>query len=78
MDGSQKLPQRLLGTARDRLQAGAPIDVLALALAGWMRYTGGRDEQGQGIEVRDPLGADTCRGPTQAAQAMPNASSRPF
>ncbi len=55
MDGSQKLPQRLLSTARDRLQAGAPIDVLALALAGWMRYTGGRDEQGQAIEVRDPL-----------------------
>ncbi|WP_420346723.1 mannitol dehydrogenase family protein [Pelagibius sp.] len=55
MDGSQKLPQRLLGTARDRLEADAPIDVLALALAGWMRYAGGRDEQGQGIEVRDPL-----------------------
>ena len=28
MDGSQKLPQRLLGAIRDRLQAGAPIDVV--------------------------------------------------
>ena len=25
MDGSQKLPQRLLGTIRDRIAAGAPV-----------------------------------------------------
>ena len=29
MDGSQKLPQRLLGTVRDRLAAGAPLDASA-------------------------------------------------
>jgi fructuronate reductase len=55
MDGSQKLPQRLLGTIRDRLKAGAPIPRLALAVAGWMRYVTGRDEQGREIDVRDPL-----------------------
>lgn len=55
MDGSQKLPQRLLGTIRDRLKAGASIDLLALAVAAWMRYVSGRDESGQAIDVRDPL-----------------------
>ena len=55
MDGSQKLPQRLLGTARDRLAAGAPIPRLALAVAGWMRYVTGIDEHGRPIDVRDPL-----------------------
>jgi fructuronate reductase len=55
MDGSQKLPQRLLGTIRDRLAAGQPFDRLALGVAAWMRYVGGVDEQGQPIDVRDPL-----------------------
>jgi fructuronate reductase len=55
MDGSQKLPQRLLGTIRDRLESGAPIDRLALGVAAWMRYVTGRDERGQPIDVRDPF-----------------------
>ncbi len=55
MDGSQKLPQRLLGTIRDRLQEGAPIDALALGIAAWMRYVTGIDEKGRPIDVRDPM-----------------------
>ena len=54
-DGSQKLPQRLLGTVRDRLRDGRPIVRLALGVAGWMRYATGRDEAGRPIEVRDPM-----------------------
>jgi fructuronate reductase len=57
MDGSQKLPQRLLGTVRDRLRRDAPIRRLALGVAAWMRYVAGVDEKGQPIDVRDPLGA---------------------
>lgn len=57
MDGSQKLPQRLLGTARDRLGDGAPLGLVALGVAGWMRYVTGIDEAGQPIEVKDPLAA---------------------
>jgi fructuronate reductase len=57
MDGSQKLPQRLLGSIRDRLAAGAPIDRLVMGVAGWMRYVTGIDEQGKPIDVRDPLAA---------------------
>jgi fructuronate reductase len=55
MDGSQKLPQRLLGTITERLADGRPIPCLALAVAAWMRYVGGRDEAGQPIDVVDPL-----------------------
>lgn len=57
MDGSQKLPQRLLGSIRDRLAAGTPIDRLVMGVAGWMRYVTGTDEEGKPIDVRDPLSA---------------------
>ncbi|WFU51639.1 mannitol dehydrogenase family protein [Sinorhizobium terangae] len=55
MDGSQKLPQRLLGTIRDRIAAKSSYDRLALGVAAWMRYARGIDEKGNGIDVRDPL-----------------------
>ena len=55
MDGSQKLPQRLLGTVEANLAAGRPIDGLALAVAAWMRYVGGVGLDGAPIDVRDPL-----------------------
>lgn len=55
MDGSQKLPQRILGPVRDRLAWGLPIDRHALVVAGWMRYATGIDERGRPIDVRDPL-----------------------
>jgi fructuronate reductase len=38
MDGSQKLPPRLLGVVRDRLAAGAEPRWAALAVAAWMRH----------------------------------------
>jgi fructuronate reductase len=38
MDGSQKLPQRLLGVVRDRPAAGAEPRWAALAVAAWMHY----------------------------------------
>jgi fructuronate reductase len=55
MDGSQKLPQRLLATARDNLAAGRSIRLTTLAVAGWMRYVSGTDEAGHPINVSDPL-----------------------
>ncbi|MBV9568045.1 MAG: mannitol dehydrogenase family protein, partial [Hyphomicrobiales bacterium] len=55
MDGSQKLPQRLLAGARERIAAGAPIKRIALSVAAWMRYVGGVDEKGAPIDVRDPF-----------------------
>ena len=55
MDGSQKLPQRILGTIRDNLDRGIVPAGLCLAVAGWMRYVGAVDEKGAPIDVRDPL-----------------------
>ena len=55
MDGSQKLPQRLLNTVREQLDEDGSIAGLALAIAGWIRYTQGQDEQGARIDVSDPL-----------------------
>ncbi len=56
-DGSQKLPQRLLDTVRDRLSAGKSIGLLGLAIAGWLHYLRGRDEAGISYAIDDPLAA---------------------
>ncbi|HEV3239058.1 MAG TPA: mannitol dehydrogenase family protein [Casimicrobiaceae bacterium] len=61
MDGSQKLPQRLLDTVRDNLAARRDIDLLTLAVAGWMRYVSGIDEAGREIVVADPLAGEFAR-----------------
>jgi len=55
MDGSQKLPQRILGTVRDNLARRRAIDCAALAVAAWMRYVSGEDEQHRPIKVSDPM-----------------------
>jgi fructuronate reductase len=56
MDGSQKLPQRLLGTVRDRRRAGAEPRFAALAVAAWMRFVSARrSDTGQPLTVDDPL-----------------------
>lgn len=46
----------LLDPIRDRLARGAPVDLLALAVAAWLRRVRGEDERGQRIEIRHPLG----------------------
>lgn len=55
MDGSQKLPQRLLDPVRLHLAQGHSYRYLAMGIAGWMRYVGGLDEKGNAIDVVDPL-----------------------
>ncbi len=55
MDGSQKLPQRMLDGIRVHLERGSRWPLLALGVAGWMRYVSGTDDAGQAIDVRDPL-----------------------
>jgi fructuronate reductase len=61
MDGSQKLPVRLLGTVRDRLAAGAVPRYATLAVAAWMSYVArGRDVRGRSLPLDDPL-ADRLR-----------------
>jgi fructuronate reductase len=54
-DGSQKLPQRLLASIRQHLEAGRPWPLSALAVAGWILYCRGTSETGQPLPVSDPL-----------------------
>jgi fructuronate reductase len=91
MDGSQKVPQRLLETIRDRLRAGDDINRLALAVGAWLHYLRGEDEQGARYAIEDPLAARLAKllsraevaaqasAPSQAAQrrAMVLASFKP-
>ena len=60
MDGSQKLPQRLVATIRARRMHGLASPALTLAVAAWMRWQLGRDEQGSAFVVDDPLAARTA------------------
>jgi fructuronate reductase len=54
-DSSQKIPQRLLGTARDRLAKGLPLGRLAFSIAGFALYARGLDEHGQPLFLKDPM-----------------------
>ena len=55
MDGSQKLPQRLLEAARDNLSAGREITFTTLGVAAWIRFMTARDDAGNPLPVNDPL-----------------------
>ena len=59
----------LLDPIRDRLRDGAPIPLLAFAVAAWMRRVRGTDERGAPIDVRHPL-ADELR--ARAEQGRPD------
>jgi len=60
MDGSQKLPQRLLAPIQARLEQGKKVDALALAVAAWMRWQEGIDDNGVAFMVDDPLAPRTA------------------
>jgi fructuronate reductase len=55
MDGSQKLPQRVLHTMADRRAAGATPRWGALVVAAWMRFVSGYDDAGRPLPLDDPL-----------------------
>ena len=58
MDGSQKLPQRILETVSDLIKHQRNFQGLALAIAAWIKYVTGIDLNGETIDVRDPLAND--------------------
>lgn len=55
MDGTQKIPQRLLGTIADRLRDDLPITYLTLAVAAWLHYLRGGDPGVAKYPINDPL-----------------------
>ncbi|MET0788143.1 MAG: mannitol dehydrogenase family protein [Cellulomonas sp.] len=71
MDGSQKLPQRLLGTVRDRLAVGAVPTASATTVAAWIAYVrattqGELEVGGRRVPLDDPLApslAEAAAGP---------------
>jgi len=58
MDGTQKLPQRLLEPATIALRKGLPLEAYAFAVAAWMRYVLGMKESGEKYALRDPREAE--------------------
>lgn len=55
MDGSQKIPLRLLGTIRDNLAAGrTPRHALA-GVAAWMAYLAAGEAHGLALPIDDPM-----------------------
>jgi fructuronate reductase len=76
MDGSQKIPQRLVAAAVELIAIGREPSAIALAIAAWMKWQTARDDAGRTFEVDDPLAATTslltasARGPEQLASAL--------
>ncbi|MES3099969.1 mannitol dehydrogenase family protein [Sphingomonas faeni] len=55
MDGSQKLPQRLLAPIGDRRAKRQSADALSLAVAAWMRWQSGVTDTGETFAIDDPI-----------------------
>ena len=53
MDGTQKLPQRLIATLLERAGQGQSFHFLALAVAGWIAFI--VDATQKGAPIDDPL-----------------------
>jgi fructuronate reductase len=61
-DGSQKIVQRLLNPARERIAAGLPFDFLAAAAAAWMAYLlAAAPRFGARWQPSDPWAAEVAR-----------------
>ncbi|WP_371194705.1 mannitol dehydrogenase family protein [Glaciecola sp. SC05] len=58
MDGSQKLPQRLLNPLRSQLAGAGGINRIAVIIAAWIQYTSGVGLNGEQITVKDPLSTE--------------------
>ncbi|MCI4065751.1 mannitol dehydrogenase family protein [Micromonospora sp. R77] len=81
MDGSQKLPQRILHTVADLRAAGRPAHWAALVVAAWLRFLSGHADDGRPLPLDDPLadriraalatGRDTPAGVVDALFALP-------
>ena len=71
-ESSDRIPKWLVPVVRDQLAAGAEIERAALVVAAWARYAEGVDEQGEPIDVVDPL-RDQVMAAAQRERAEPTA-----
>ncbi|MGV9764608.1 mannitol dehydrogenase family protein [Micromonospora tulbaghiae] len=70
MDGSQKLPQRVLHTIADLRAAGRSARWSALVVAAWLRFLLGYADDGRPLPLNDPL-ADRLRAALAAGAHTP-------
>jgi len=54
MDGTEKLPQRILSPAAEVLKAGQDIEPFAFAVAAWMQFALGVSDKSESYDLRDP------------------------
>ncbi len=76
MDGTEKLPQRILAPAMEALAGGDDIRLFAFAAAAWMRFCVGRSERGERYALDDPRAEeinDRLQGKTSDACALADA-----
>jgi fructuronate reductase len=69
MDGSQKLPPRILSTIAARIESGDSYERLALAVAAWFVFLRGRAENGEPYKISDPLAGRLTQLATDATDA---------
>ncbi len=55
MDGSEKLPQRIIEPALEAMARGQDLTPFAFATAAWMHYCLGRCDNGTSYPLRDPI-----------------------
>jgi fructuronate reductase len=73
MDGSQKLPQRLVAPALAAIGAGRRPHAITLGVAAWMAYVAsGRDRHGSALPLDDPMAEvlGPVRGTTDAVTVV--------
>ncbi|PTB19858.1 mannitol dehydrogenase [Trinickia symbiotica] len=75
MDGSQKIPLRLLGTLSKRIATRQSFSRLAFAVAAWMQFLLGRTDDGVPYEIHDPL-ADRLQSLAASSGGSPDALVR--
>ena len=59
MDGTQKLPYRVIATLRDRTRRNLPSPALTSALSAWVTFC--RKEVAEGLALQDPMAEDIAR-----------------
>nr|WHS04485.1 mannitol dehydrogenase [Phaeosphaeriaceae sp. CF-150626] len=55
LGGSGKIPQFIMPSIAEQIQAGGPLRRLTLCAAAWFRYLKGMNDQGQAFKLDDPM-----------------------
>jgi mannitol 2-dehydrogenase len=55
LGGSGKIPQFIMPSIAEQIQAGGPLRRLTLCAAAWFRYLNGVNEQGEAFKLDDPM-----------------------